>query len=526
MPSTAWLGPALSHPWVRRATDSAFVHAANRRVRQLDRQDAPRVQLETLFRLVRKAAQTRFGQDHQFHRIESLNQYQRLVPIRNYEQFWTEYWQSAYPRLDGVTWPGQIPYYALSSGTTSGATKYIPVSREMLRSNQKAAYTTMSLFRHFRPRSSTFNGKFFFLGGSTELRKQDDGSLAGDLSGIAALELAECLRGYTYPPLELARIGDWEVKMPRMAEQVVREPITALSGIPSWMLLLFDQMKKVSGKSTISEIWPELRLLVHGGIKFDPYRELFLKEVGSDKVTYIETYPCSEGFVATEDPRYQLLRLVPDHDIFFEFVPVAELDQERPTRHYLGNVEVGVQYAPLLTTCAGLWSFLVGDTIVFEQTNPPLIRFTGRTKYFLSAFGEHLISEEVEKGVAAAARATGASVVDFHVGPVFPQDPSKPGYHLYLVEYHGQPPTDTEQFAREIDKELCRINEDYDAHRVGDLSMLPPKVQVVPAGQFGHWLKQRGKSDIQAKVPRMDITGQITSELAQLANRVEEHGIE
>jgi hypothetical protein len=286
------------------------------------------------------------------------------------------------------------------------------------------------------------------------------------------------------------------------------------------MMVLFDRLREVTGKSTVAEAWPDLRLIVHGGTKFDPYRDLFRQAIGSDAVKYCEVYPCSEGFIATEDPRYRLLRVVPDHDVFFEFIPFREfgddgkLHRAHPTRHTLADVEVGVQYAVVITSCAGVWSYLVGDTVCFESRDPPLLRFTGRTKFFLSAFGEHLIGEEVEKAVAHAAQLCGVSAPEHHVGPVFPADPKQPGYHQYLIEFVPHAPPDLGRFARELDAELSRLNEDYVAHRVGDLAMLVPEVRVVKPGGFARWMEQRGKFGGQNKVPRMDNTGNMTRDMA------------
>jgi hypothetical protein len=521
MPSTAFLAPFADKPLVRRLADSVLLRYAHNRTVALDHMNAGKVQHDTLLSLVRRARNTRFGRDHDFSRIYSLADYQARVPVREYEFFWDTYWKNVYPRLDNVTWPGKAPYYALSSGTTSGATKYIPVTWEMVASNKKTAFTTIALFRHAYPDAKLFTGKFFFLGGSTELRPQPDGSLAGDLSGISARDLLDVLRPYVFPPFEYTKISDWKEKMDRFAELSVKQPITAISGIPAWMQRLFDRVKAVSGKKTISEVWPELRLVVHGGTKFDPYRDMFRKEMGSDLVRFCEVYPASEGFVATEDPRYGLLRVLPDHDVFFEFVPVTDLGKDRPARHTLANVEVGIEYAVVVTSCAGLWSYLIGDTVAFENRTPPLIRFTGRTKYFLSAFGEHLISEEVEKAVTFACRETGVFPIDFHVGAVFPSDPAKPGHHLYLVEFADQVP-DLQVFARKIDEELSRINEDYAPHRVGDLAMLMPEVRAVKRGGFDEWMRAtRPSLDIQAKVPRMDNSGNITR---NLATWLTEHG--
>ena len=514
MPKFAWLATMAAHPLIRKAVDSGYTRLAHHRVRQLDRLDVVQVQEQTLFRLLHRARWTQFGQAHDFSTLRTVADYQQRVPIRDYEAFWTGYWRSQYPRLDNVTWPGKIPYYALSSGTTSGTTKYLPISWEMIRSNRRAAFTTMALFRHRFPRAEIFRGKFFFLGGSTDLRQQIDGSLAGDLSGIAAKEFPDSLREYVFPPLELGLISDWEIKLQRLAELSIREPITAISGVPSWLLILFDRVKQLTGKRTIAEIWPMLQLVVHGGTSFEGYRETFRRELGNDQIQFCEVYPCSEGFIATEDPRYRLLRLVPDHDLFFEFVPVAELDHDRPTRHTLRTLEIGVHYAILVTSCAGLWSYSLGDTIVFERKNPPLLRFTGRTKFFLSAFGEHLILEEVESAVTAAAHAHGVEWVDFHVGPIFPDRPSQPGRHRYLIEFRREIPTDLDAFARSIDHELCRLNEDYAAHRVGDLTMLLPEIWIVPPGGYDAWMRSRGKHGGQFKVPRMDNTGKITQDLS------------
>jgi hypothetical protein len=338
--------------------------------------------------------------------------------------------------------------------------------------------------------------------------------LAGDLSGIAARELSSILRPYTFPPLDLALLKDWEQKIALLAERSAALPITVLSGIPSWLLVLFDRLKCVTGRQRIADIWPTLRLVVHGGTKFEPYRALFRREIGSDAVHFVETYPCSEGFVAAEDPRYQLLRLIPDHNVFFEFVPVGDLGKDRPARHMAADLVPGVQYAVVLTTCAGLWSYVVGDTVCFEQRDPPLLRFTGRTRYFLSAFGEHLINEEVERAVADAAEATGAAVTDFHVGPVFPEHPDAPGRHRYLVEF-AQAPCELDRFAGALDAALCRLNADYQAHRAGDLTLAPPEVWPVRSGGFADWLRSRGQLGGQHKVPRMDNSGTLTAELCR-----------
>ncbi len=505
----------------RRAADALFGCHARRRVRQLDAQLVGDVQHKALLKLVRHAQHTRFGRDHDFARIRTVAEFQERVPLRDYDAFWKDYWQPVFPQLADATWPGAIPYLALSSGTTSGSTKYIPVSPAMLASNRRAAVTSMSWFRAAFPTKPLFTGRMFFLGGSTDLQQLCAGKpassvLAGDLSGIAAREVPNLLRPFSFPPLDIALMRDWERKFEQLALQSRHLPITVVGGVPSWLLVLFERMLQLTGRAKLIDVWPTLQVIVHGGTSFEPYRSLFTRIVGCDDVQFLETYPASEGFVAAEDPRYRLLRLIPDHQVFFEFVPVAELGANKPTRHTIADAVPGLQYAVVLTTCAGLWSYVLGDTVCFEKLDPPLLRFTGRTRYGLSAFGEHLIGEEIERAVTVAAEATAAAVVDFHVGPVFPDVPGTPGRHRYLVEF-AQPPADVTAFARHLDDTLGKLNEDYAAHRAGDLTMLMPEVWPVRRGGFADWMRAHGKLGGQHKLPRMDGTGRLTQELSAIA---------
>lgn len=516
MSMSAILNGLIGNTLARKCADAGFGWYARRRAAQLNETAAAASQRETLLRLVRYAQETRFGREHDFAGIRTVADYQERVPLRDYEAFWTGYWQQAYPNLQKITWPGQIPYFALSSGTTSGTTKYIPISHEMMASNQKAALTSLAWFRAAHPEVPLFTGRLFFLGGSTDLQRlgPDSSILAGDLSGIVAREAPAIMGPYTYPPLDVALLKDWEEKLTALAEQSVKLPITMISGVPSWLLVLFDRLKQITGKKHIAEIWPELRLVIHGGTSFEPYRSMFRQVIGSDDVHFLETYPASEGFIAAEDHRYKMLRLLPDHNVFFEFVQVDELGKSGPTRHTITEVVPGIQYAVVLTTCAGLWSYVIGDTVCFESVDPPLLRFTGRTKYYLSAFGEHLISEEIERAIAHAADETGAALADFHVGPVFPTPSQGPGHHRYLVEF-VQPPRDLQAFARTLDETLCRANEDYQAHRAGDLTMRAPEVILVRRGGFAAWMKSKGKLGGQHKLPRMDNTGKLTEEISR-----------
>jgi hypothetical protein len=498
-------------PPVRTLVNRGFRTTAQRRLARLDQADPVRVQERTLLGLVRRARATRFGRDHGFASIQSVADFQRAVPLRTYDDIWTLYLRDRYPVFDNLTWPGRIPYLALTSGTTQGMTKYIPVSRAMLRSNRRAAQTMVAAHLASRPDSRLFHGRMFFLGGSSDLERPAPGVQQGDLSGIVSKELNELLRPYTFPPLELALEPDWDCKLQRLAERSLEEPITLVGGVPSWLLALFQRLLDLSGKSTVADVWPRLEVAVHGGVKFDPYRAAFASILGSSAIRLQETYPCSEGFIAFGDPATGLLRLVFDHGLFYEFVPCAELDSPRPTRHWLGDVQAGVNYAIVLSTCAGMWAHVVGDTVRFESLSPPLLRFTGRTKYSLSAFGEHLINEEVEGAVTAAAASSGAAVRDWHVGPVFE---AALGYHQYVVEFFD-PPRDPAGFRAELDADLARRNADYRAHRIERVGLPLPAVLVATPGGFEAWMRHRNKLGGQHKVPRMDDAGTLTDDLVR-----------
>src|SRR5512135_687217 len=495
----------LSAPLVRAAVHQGFRQYARRRTARLAQSDPVDVQERTLRSLLRRARRTRFGRDHGFGAIGSVGEFQEAVPLRTYEDLWALYLKDRYPVFDNLTWPGRIPYLALTSGTTQGATKYIPISREMLASNKRAAQTMVAYHLASRPDSR------LFLGGSTELERPAPDVRQGDLSAIAALEVSELLRPYTFPPLDLALEPNWDRKLARLAEHSRDEPITLVGGVPSWLLALFQRLLDLSGKATIAEVWPTLEVVVHGGVKFDPYREAFAQVLGNSRVRLQETYPCSEGFIAFGDPATGLLRLIFDHGIFFEFVPLDELESDRPARHWLGNVQTGINYAIVISSCAGMWGHIIGDTIRFESLDPPLLSFTGRTKYTLSAFGEHLINEEVEGAIAAAATATGASVRDWHVGPVFE---GALGHHLYVVEFL-KAPADPAAFREALDADLSRRNADYLAHRAEGVGLPLPALIVARSGGFEDWMRSRGKLGGQHKVPRMDDAGMLTRQLVE-----------
>ncbi|HWD37800.1 MAG TPA: GH3 auxin-responsive promoter family protein, partial [Fimbriimonas sp.] len=360
-----------------------------------------------------------------------------------------------------------------------------------------------------RPTSRLFHGKLFFLGGSTDLKPAAAGVAQGDLSGIAAKTIGPTLRPYSFPSLDLALETDWDRKVAGLIKHSLKEPITLISGVSSCLVTFFQGLLQASGKANVADVWPTLELVVHGGVKFDPYRAAFHTLLGSSRIQLQESYPCSEGFVAFGDPATGLLRLLVDHGIFFEFVPLEELGSSQPTRHWLGNAQIGLNYAIVVSTCAGMWAHVIGDTIRFESLSPPLLTFTGRTKYYLSAFGEHLISEEVEGAVTSAATETGASIHDWHVGPVF-HEPL--GHHAFVFEFF-KPPDDLAWFRNVLDAQLIQRNAHYEWFRAEGGGLPAPTLIVARPGAFDHWMRSRGKLGGQHKVPRMDSSGTLTAGL-------------
>lgn len=479
---------------------------ARYRLAQLSTQNFAQQQTYELLKLVKKAATTRFGKEYAFPTIRSVADYQERVQIRNYEDFWKEYWQPKFPKLCNCTWPGTIPFFPVSSGTTAGTTKFIPCSHEMLRSNTKAALDLLVFHLQHKPNSQIFAGKSFVLGGSTDLLEQAPGIYSGDLSGIVTKTIPWWIKARYFPDQELALMKNWEEKIEILAKLSVKEKIKSLSGVPSWLLILFDKLCTINPDKPkrMSAFYPELELLIHGGVNFAPYQQQF-KEIAGD-IDLREVYPASEGFIAVADRGYgEGLRLNLDHGIFYEFVPVSELEKANPTRHWIGNVEKGVNYAVVMTTCAGLWSYVIGDTVRFVDLHPPRLLITGRTAYYLSAFGEHLLAEEIDDSVTTAATAIKAAVIDYSVGPLFPQTPKELGGHIFIIEFKdGNIAREAlQEFSTVLDKRLCQRNEDYEAHRADGYGLNPPHVIAVKPGTFASWMKSRGKLGGQNKVPRI-----------------------
>lgn len=468
----------------------------------------PAVQERQLLSLIEKAKDTRFGRDHGFIHIRSVAGFQNQVPLRKYEDFWETYWQADFPRLSDVSWPGTIPYFAKTSGTTTGVTKFIPCSHQMIRSNIRAG---IDLYVHHvanRPDSRVLGGESFQLGGSTDLRELEDGIFVGDISGILANRMPWWTRGRYFPPESLTRIADWDEKIGAIAKAIVNRDIRTIGGAPSWLLVFFERLAAEwpAHQGRLARFFPHLEMLVHGGIHIAPYRPTLRRLLQGSHAETREVYPASEGFIAVADRGDgEGLRLMLDTGIFYEFVPVEELGAERPTRHWIGNVEKDVNYAIVVSTCAGCWGYIIGDTIRFVDLDPPRLLITGRTSYSLSSFGEHLIGEEIERSVAQAAQEIGTGVNDFSVGTLFPEREGDVGRHLFIVEFANRVPSADaiEAFTRRLDELLSESNDDYRVHRHRDSAMKGPRVHPVEPGTFAAWMKRRGQVGGQHKVPRI-----------------------
>ena len=481
---------------------------ANCRLRRLTMQSPEAAQERELLALVARARDTSFGRDHGFDDISDVAGFQARVPLRHYEDFWETYWRANFPTLTDSTWPGTVPYFAVTSGTTTGATKYIPCTAGMMASNRKASFDLLSHHIHNRPESRILAGRSFMLGGSTDLVQRAPGIYSGDLSGIAVRDMPWWVRPRYFPPRSLALLEDWEEKVELLARRSLEANIRSISGTPSWLLILFDRIAALRpgiGPELVN-FFPDLELLVHGGVNFMPYRKRFDALLAGGHAELREVYPASEGFLGVADLGYgDGLRLMLDSGIFMEFIPVDELETPNPTRHWIGNAECGVNYAIAVSTCAGLWSYFIGDTVEFVDLDPPRVLITGRTAYMLSAFGEHLIDAEIEEAVTAAADGIDETVTDYSVGAVFPERESELGGHLYFVEFGGGVPEAglMARFTDELDRTLCETNEDYAAHRAGGYGMKPPEVRAVTPGTFAAWMKSHGKLGGQNKVPRV-----------------------
>lgn len=467
-------------------------------------------QEKTFKHLVATAKNTVFGKDHGFDTIRSYDDFKKQVPIRDYEEL-KPYVEKILEGKPDILWPGKPAYFAKTSGTTSG-TKYIPITKESLPNHINSARNALLSYVHETGNASFLDGGLIFLSGSPELDEKG-GVKTGRLSGIVNHHIPQYLRTNQKPSYTTNCIEDWEQKLDTIIEETLHENMTLISGIPPWVQMYFDRIQAKTGKS-IKDIFPNFSMFVYGGVNFEPYRAKLFESIGK-KIDSIETYPASEGFIAYQDSqREQGLLLLLNSGIFFEFIPAEEYFNENPRRLSIGEVELGKNYALIINSNAGLWGYSIGDTIKFVSKNPYRIVVTGRIKHFISAFGEHVIGEEVEKAMQQTIqKLPETELVEFTVAPQVTPREGLP-HHEWLIEF-SKPPHNLEAFASELDNQLRELNVYYDDLITGNI-LRTLRITTLPRNAFIDYMKSIGKLGGQNKVPRLSNDRRLADDLHKL----------
>jgi hypothetical protein len=484
--------------------NALFSYLMKKRLQQIElfRDNPHEAQLEVFHGLIDAARYTEWGHQYDYPTIQDVDTFRERVPLQTYEQVkpWVDRMRAGEQNL---LWPTDIRWFAKSSGTTNAKSKFIPVSREALEEcHYKGGKDLIALHYSMFPQSKLYYGMTMVIGGSSATEPLRSDAYTGDLSAIIIRNLPLWVELRRTPVIETALMENWEEKVERMARETMREDVRSIVGVPSWTLVVLKRVLELTGKQNMLEVWPQLELFMHGGVSFGPYREQYRQLFPSKGVNYLESYNASEGFFGiTDEQGTEDLLLMLDYGIFFEFIPVEEMDREQPRTKLLHEVELGRQYAIVISTNAGLWRYMPGDTVRFTHLAPYRIQVSGRTRSFINAFGEELIVENAERGIAAACEATGAVVREYTAGPVY-MDLDARGGHEWVVEFQ-QPPDDMEHFTTVMDETMRSLNSDYDAKRSTGMVLRRPLVHPVPEGTFHEWMKARGKLGGQNKVPRL-----------------------
>lgn len=476
--------------------------AQRRRALDKYQTQAEQLQMQVLGRLLQKAKSTEWGREHDFADVHTYQQFANTSPVNTYEDLKHFIDRMRQGEAD-VLWPGKVRWYAKSSGTTNDKSKFIPVSKDGLKDTHYAGgRDAVAWYLGNNPKSRIFDGKALILGGSHAPNYNVRKSLVGDLSAILIENINPLVNMVRVPKKETALLSDFELKRDRIAHEAIKENVTNLSGVPSWMLSVMNRVLEITGKDNLSEVWPNLEMFFHGGVAFTPYREQYRKLIPSANMHYMETYNASEGFFGIQnDPSDLSMSLMVDYGVFYEFIPMEEIESPNPQVLPLWDVETGRNYAIVISTSSGLWRYMIGDTVRFTSTNPYKFVITGRTKFFINAFGEELIVDNAETGLAEACRRTGAQVLEYTAAPVFMDGEGK-CRHQWLVEF-AKEPEDAGQFARILDETLQQVNSDYEAKRYKDITLQSLELVVARKGLFHDWLASKGKLGGQHKVPRL-----------------------
>ena len=486
------------------------------RVQKINEYDnAEAIQQKVLMQLVGKAERTEWGRKNHYQRIERYEDFTREVPVNDYEGL-KEYIERMRHGEKDILWPGQVKWFAKSSGTTNDKSKFIPVSSEGLTdTHYRGGTDVVALYLHNNPNSNMMDGKALILGGSHAPNYNLPHSLVGDLSAILIENVNPLVNLLRVPNKEIALLSDFEEKMERIAQAVKDVNVTNLSGVPSWMMAVLKHILEITGKKNISEVWPNLEVFFHGGVAFTPYFNQYKQLIPSPSMHYMETYNASEGFFGIQsEPGDPAMLLMIDYGVFYEFIPMSEFGTDNPTIVPLWDVEVGKNYAMVISTSCGLWRYIIGDTVRFTQKDPYKFVITGRTKHFINAFGEELVVDNAEKGLLKACEATGAQVKEYTAAPVFMDGDAK-CRHQWLIEFNKMP-DEMGKFEEILDKALQECNSDYEAKRYKDITLQHLEIIVARPNLFHDWLKAKGKLGGQHKVPRLSNSRQYIEEMLAL----------
>lgn len=480
--------------------------------------DAEAMQAEVLDYLVARGKNTEYGRNHLFGTIKGYEDFAQNIPVNTYEELKEDIDRMRHGESN-VLWPGQVKWYAKSSGTTNDKSKFIPVSADGLKQiHYQGGKDVVAFYLENNPASRVLDGKALILGGSHSPNYNLTDSLVGDLSAILIENINPLANLVRVPKKQTALLSDFEVKRDRIAHETLRSNVTNLSGVPSWMLSVLVRVMELSGKQHLEEVWPNIEVFFHGGIAFTPYREQYKKLITKSSMHYMETYNASEGFFGIQnDLSDPAMLLMLDYGVYYEFIPMDEYGSDNPTVVPLAGVEVGKNYAMVISTSCGLWRYVIGDTVSFTSKNPYKFVITGRTKYFINAFGEEVIMDNAEKSLDAACKQTGAEVLEYTAAPVFMDDKAR-CRHQWLIEFSKEP-ADMNEFAYLLDAKLQSINSDYEAKRFHDITLQQLEVVKAKPGLFSEWLKKKGKLGGQHKIPRLSNSRKNIDELLEMNNK-------
>ena len=452
--------------------------------------------------LISSAQFTEFGRKYNFAEFNSSSDFKSTVPVHEYDDL-KPYIERSLAGEQNVLWPSNVNWFAKSSGTTSDKSKFIPVSKECLdETHYRSGKDVLGLYVRQFPDSDVFGGKCLTIGGSHQINQMSADSFCGDLSAVMLQNMPFIGNVMRAPDLKIALMDKWDEKIESIINSTIHDNITFIAGVPTWTMVILKRMLEITGKSDIREIWPNLELYIHGGVSFTPYRNQFKELIPHGNMHYLETYNASEGFFAAQDDLAQEgMLLFLNHGIYFEFMELEDYGQPFPRTYSLRDVEIGKNYGLVISTNAGLWRYIVGDTVQFTSTDPYRIKVSGRLKHFINAFGEEVIVDNSDMAIAKACDITGAIVNDYTAAPVYMSEDAN-GAHEWIIEFEKLP-VSLEAFTTELDNALKTINSDYEAKRFKDIALRMPIVHQMRKGGFESWLRSKGKVGGQNKVPRL-----------------------